>query len=62
MNYAMNYVKGIGILLVVMGRVGCEILDWFPIYSFHMPLFVFVSGYLYKTSYEQNMGLFLRKN
>lgn len=38
--------KGIGILLVVIGHI------WEPsrtyIYAFHMPLFFFISGYLYK--------------
>ena len=61
MNYTMNYMKAIGILLVVAGHVSGEVLHWFPAFSFHMPLFIFVSGYLYKTSYEENVRLFFRK-
>lgn len=40
-----NIVKGIGIILVVMGHV-CEPLVSY-IYMFHLPLFFFVSGFLY---------------
>lgn len=61
MNHTMNYMKAIGILLVVAGHINSEVLHWFPVFSFHMPLFVFVSGYLYKPSYEENVGVFLRK-
>ena len=61
MNHTMNYIKAIGILLVVAGHINSEVLHWFPVFSFHMPLFVFVSGYLYKPSYEENVGVFLRK-
>lgn len=54
-NRLIDIVKGLGILLVVVGHfnpagapVWYEVLrQW--IYSFHMPLFLFVSGYLYMT-------------
>lgn len=56
----MDVVKGIAIILVVMGHVGSiyggdsssrsfHILHDF-IYSFHMPLFMFISGYLFSSS------------
>jgi fucose 4-O-acetylase-like acetyltransferase len=44
----IDLVKGVGIILVVWGHTyqACPIRSY--IYSFHMPLFVFVSGILYK--------------
>lgn len=61
MNHKMNYLKAIGIIMVVLGHLGCEPWHWFPIYSFHMPLFFFVAGYFYKEKYEQEPLLFLKK-
>jgi len=44
--------KGIGILLVVIGHILAEQKNCPPLYNiiymFHMPLFFFISGYLYK--------------
>lgn len=45
----LDVAKGIGILLVIFGHIfnyGGEISKW--IFSFHMPLFFFCSGYLYR--------------
>ena len=47
MNYLIAFLQSFGIVLVVMGHSGEKIPylhNW--IYSFHMPLFVFISGYL----------------
>ena len=45
LNY-LDYAKGIGILLVVLGHIyNNSVKLW--IYSFHMPLFFIISGYLY---------------
>lgn len=41
----------IGILCVVMGHMGCDLLSlngWLPYAAFHMPLFFFISGYFYR--------------
>lgn len=59
----LDVVKGIAIILVVMGHVtsnyindnNIEIAGSFRIlhsfiYSFHMPLFMFISGYLFSSS------------
>ena len=44
----VDYLRGFGILLMVMGHVGFgRIFDQW-IHAFHMPLFFFVSGYLFK--------------
>lgn len=40
-----NIVKGIGIVLVVLGHVCWDLTNF--IYLFHLPLFFFVSGFLY---------------
>lgn len=50
----IDFLKGIAILCVVIGHIAafnpkCNILIDF-IYSFHMPLFFFISGYLYQKS------------
>ncbi len=49
-NVALDITKGIAILLVIIGHCGC--IPYWPvrhiIFSFHMPLFFLVSGYLYK--------------
>ena len=44
----MDILKGIGILLVVVGHSGCPIELHDFIYSFHMPLFFMASGYFFK--------------
>lgn len=56
--------QSLGIIFVVVGhRGGINLLaDWFPIYSFHMPLFIFISGYFYKKESEnQYLNFFIKK-
>jgi fucose 4-O-acetylase-like acetyltransferase len=62
----LEYAKGIGIFLVVMGHVNLGFLQanmfkssqlimkyiHFFIYSFHMPLFFIISGYLYSKTWN----------
>lgn len=43
-----DILKGIGILLVILGHTGISGLPYIYIYAFHMPLFFFVSGCFYK--------------
>lgn len=57
----MNVLKALGIILVVAGHAGGLILPWFHPYSFHMPLFIFISGYFYKTVSEYSIRNFTRK-
>ena len=40
--------KGIGIILVILGHTICPPNIKFWLYSFHMPLFFFLSGYVFK--------------
>ena len=72
-NFTMTLASSIGILLVVFGHSGFEEPDvmfhlkglhrW--IYSFHMPLFIFVSGYLYALTnpdfFKVEIGKFIKK-
>ena len=49
----LDIAKGIGILLVVLGHNDFEVISLFVqrlIYSFHMPLFFFLSGYFLNTA------------
>lgn len=60
-NKQMDVLLCMGTILVVLGHVGTnswktKLLDWFVIYSFHMPLFFFISGYFYKSEREQAYG------
>ncbi|WP_032122630.1 acyltransferase family protein [Clostridium amazonitimonense] len=59
-NKEMAMLKAIGIILVVMTH-GYQIFLWFSPYSFHMALFIFVSGYLYKETYEDNVPKYILK-
>ena len=66
-NLTLDVVKGIAILLVLFGHIiqytSCNAFDFFEnklfifIYSFHMPLFMLVSGYLfYNTLKKEDSG------
>ena len=46
-NNKMNLLKAFGIIAVVGGHCGINFLPWFPPYSYHMPLFIFISGYFF---------------
>lgn len=57
----LDSLKGFGILLMIVGHIGAGDMIGKWISSFHMPLFYFVSGYLF-TAHKYNFkGYFLRK-
>ena len=70
-NYQMCILSVIGICFVVFGHLRNDLSSlgtfygWFPYYSFHMPLFLFISGYFFRNPAEKEFGLpllrFLRK-
>lgn len=62
MNYQFLILQAIAIILVVIGHIGGLYLltDWFPAYSFHMPLFIFISGYFYKFGSELDIIGFIK--
>ena len=56
-NKIFRILSAIGIILVVAGHLGYnlfEIGDLFPYYSFHVFIFLFVSGYFYKKEAEES--------
>lgn len=65
----MSLLSCIGILFVVLGHINpiphnCAIgtlYGWFPYYSFHMPLFLFITGYFYKETSECAIFSLIRK-
>lgn len=46
-NSSVDIIKGIGIILVIMGHISENLFINRLIYSFHMPLFFILSGYAY---------------
>ena len=65
-NKYLRVLYFIGIFLVVAnhyGGGGVNLLyEWFPAYSFHLPLFMFCSGYLIYKSKDEKIFTFLIKN
>ena len=64
-NLSFKLLSAIGIILVVCGHCyhgGISLgSDWFPEYSFHVPMLVFVSGYFYRENSEQHIFSYLKK-
>ena len=57
----VDIARGIGIFLVVIGHVSQNPYLGKVIYSFHMPLFFILSGYLYKNIKNLSLKEFVRK-
>lgn len=63
----MLYLSGFAIIFVVLGHMSgvpttiFTFDEWFPFYSFHMPLFLFISGYFYKEKNEDEIGRYILK-
>lgn len=55
----VNIAKGLGIITVVIGHSGSPLRNY--LYLFHMALFFFLSGYLYKDHYTNNFLQFIKK-
>ena len=54
-NMTFCILSGIAIVMIVAGHVGYNVLtvgELFPYYSFHVPLFMFISGYFYREEEE----------
>ena len=70
-HYQMCILSVIGICFVLLGHLRNDLsasgtfYGWFPYYSFHMPLFLFVSGYFFrqpeKDLFFKSFGRFLWK-
>lgn len=57
----VNVLKALAILLVVSGHLEFSLLGMFPPYSFQLALFFFISGYLFKEKYLDNVTEFVKK-
>ena len=59
-HYQMCILSVIGICFVLLGHLRNDLsasgtfYGWFPYYSFHMPLFLFVSGYFFRQPDDQS--------
>ncbi len=63
-NGTFRILSAIGILLVVAGHADFHIFDMgglFPYYSFHVAVFLFISGYFYDEAAEQRIGAYVKK-
>lgn len=58
----VDIAKGIGIVLVVMGHACCPKIPHGIIYSFHMPLFFFLSGVFISRQCKNDFYTYLKKN
>jgi fucose 4-O-acetylase-like acetyltransferase len=64
MKYRLDWLdaaKGLGILLVTLGHTDIPSQLKTYIYTFHMPLFFFLSGYLFTLKKFPNLKVFLSK-
>lgn len=64
-NMAFGILSGLAIIMVAAGHLGYDIMTvggLFPYYSFHVPLFLFISGYFYRDEEEERpFSYFLKK-
>lgn len=61
-NREFQVLSAIAMICVVAGHVDYGILnvgDLFPYYSFHIGLFLFISGYFYRTEEKEQIGAYL---
>lgn len=63
-NVTFGILSALAILMIVAGHSGYDILTvggLFPYYSFHVPLFLFISGYFYREEEEAHPLAYLKK-
>ena len=63
-NMTFCILSALAIIMVVAGHINYNIMtvgDLFPYYSFHVPLFMFISGYFYRESEEEHPLLYIKK-
>lgn len=59
---AADILRGLGIIAVVAGHAGSDIgIKVLPVYSYHMPLFFFISGLFYRDDRLSTIGPMLSK-
>ena len=57
----INMLKALAIMLVVSGHLEFSLLGIFPPYSFQLALFFFISGYLFKDKYLNDVTTFFER-
>lgn len=57
----IDYIKAIGMLLVIWGHIIYKEIDHNVIYAFHMPLFFFLSGFVFSISRYPSFGAFVKR-
>lgn len=63
-NGTFRVLSAIGIVLIVAGHADFQIFDLgglFPYYSFHVAVFLFISGYFYKEEEEERIGAYIKR-
>lgn len=60
-NNKINVLKALAISIIVSGHLELSLIPGFPPYSFHLALFFFISGYLFKEKYINNVQEFIIK-
>ena len=63
-NVTFGILSALAILMIVAGHSGYDIFTvggLFPYYSFHVPLFMFISGYFYREEEESRPLAYLKK-
>lgn len=61
---AFGILSALAIIMVAAGHLGYNILtvgDLFPYYSFHVPLFMFISGYFYRQKEQERPLSYIKK-
>lgn len=64
LNMTFCILSALAIIMVVAGHLGYSIMtlgELFPYYSFHIPLFMFISGYFYRESEEEHPIHYIKK-
>lgn len=61
-NKEISVLMALGMIFVVVGHKGGITIfsDWFPFYSFHMQLFIFVAGRLLKEQYINQVLVYIK--
>lgn len=63
-NITFGILSALAIIMIVAGHIGYDILTvggLFPYYSFHVQLFLFISGYFYREEEEEHPLLYIKK-
>ena len=63
-NEQFVILTAIGMILVMFGHLDCPFLSFFnflPYYSYHVMLFVFISGYFYQSREEEHIAAYIKR-